>query len=163
MPAPSKALERDESGHLHTRRAGSQKQRESATVRRKTGRGLPGRLLRGEERASRTYQGLGQVGTLWRSRTSLLALGAGLPESGGLLARKPFLLDPLARRTQTRNPPRSHLTVCFLGNLYQLRVPCTGDSGCCADISTSPSCLSPPCFISTQHVRGWDLASRRAH
>lgn len=54
---------------------------------------------------------------------SRLALGAGLLESGGLLAQKSFLLEPLAQSTQTRNLPRSHLTVCFLGNLYQLRVP----------------------------------------
>lgn len=52
-----------------------------------------------------------------------LALGAALLESGGLLAWKPFLLEPLAQSTQTRNLPRSHPTVCFLGNLYQLRVP----------------------------------------
>lgn len=49
-------------------------------------------------------------------------------ESGGLLARKPFLLDPLAQSTQTRNLPRSYITVCFLGNLYQLRVPCSQET-----------------------------------
>lgn len=49
-------------------------------------------------------------------------------ESGGLLAWKPFLLDPLAQSTQTRNLPRSHPTVCFLGNLYQLRVPCSQET-----------------------------------
>lgn len=49
-------------------------------------------------------------------------------ESGGLLARKASLLEPLARSTQTRNLPRSHLTVCFLGNLYQLRVPCSQET-----------------------------------
>lgn len=48
--------------------------------------------------------------------------------SGGLLAWKPFLLDPLAQSTQTRNLPRSHPTVCFLGNLYQLRVPCSQEA-----------------------------------
>lgn len=49
-------------------------------------------------------------------------------ESGGLLARKPSLLAPLAQSTQTRNLPRSQLTVCFLGNLYQLRVPCSQET-----------------------------------
>lgn len=38
------------------------------------------------------------------------------------------LLAPLAQSTQTRNLPRSQLTVCFLGNLYQLRVPCSQET-----------------------------------
>ena len=57
----------------------------------------------------------------------------------------------------------SWLTVCFLGNLYHCRVAGSEEiSGCRADISTPPSCLSPPCFISKQHIRGWCLASRGA-
>lgn len=56
----------------------------------------------------------------------------------------------------------SWLTVCFLGNLYHLRALCSEIAGCRADISTPPSCSSPPCFISMQHRRGWCLASRGA-
>lgn len=37
-----------------------------------------------------------------------------------------------------------------------------GYSGCRADISLPPSCLSPPCFSSKQHIRGWCLAGRAA-
>lgn len=75
----------------------------------------------------------------------------------------PFFWSCWLREPRGGTPHGSLLTVCFLGNLYHLRATCSKEmSGCRADISTPPSCLSPPCFISKQHIRGWCLANRGA-
>lgn len=127
VSAPSQVLDKETRQAIFTLKELVER---SQRILPQSGRSQAGGYQEGPSEVRKELLGLTSdlAGTLWRSRPSLLALGAGLLESGGLLARKPFLLAPLAQSTQTRNLPRSHPTVCFLGNLYQLRVPCSQET-----------------------------------
>lgn len=89
-------------------------------------------------------------------------LGAARVPSSRAAPRLPERLGGRAQEPRVETPHGFRPTVCILGNLYHLPVTCVAISGCHADISTPPSCLAPPCFISKQQIRGWCLASRGA-